>query len=67
MSDETPSRVGRVKKKLIALATVARDAALPGTRLEMEVTVDAVRHKVPATVVATPFFNPKRKVATPPI
>jgi len=54
-------------KKLIALATVARDAALPGTRLEMEVTVDAVRHKVPATVVATPFFNPKRKVATPPI
>jgi len=29
------------------------------------VTVEAVRHRVPATVVATPFFNPPRKTATP--
>jgi hypothetical protein len=28
-------------------------------------TVEAVRHKVPATVTRTPFFNPKRKTATP--
>jgi aminomethyltransferase len=52
-------------KKMIALATVARGATAVGTRLEMEVTVEAVRHRVPATVVKTPFFNPPRKTATP--
>jgi glycine cleavage system T protein (aminomethyltransferase) len=52
-------------KKLIALATVKRDFALPGTSLEMEMTVEAVRHRVGATVVKTPFFNPKRKTTTP--
>ncbi|HYH85628.1 MAG TPA: aminomethyltransferase family protein [Pyrinomonadaceae bacterium] len=52
-------------KKLIALATVRREHAKPGTRLEIEVTVEAVRHRVGATVVKTPFFNPKRKTATP--
>ena len=50
-----------VLKKLIALAThFAEDTAL-----EFEVTVEAVRHHVPATVVKTPFFNPPRKMATP--
>ena len=52
-------------KKLIALATVKRELAKPGTNLEIELTVEAVRHRVPATVVKTPFFNPKRKTATP--
>src|SRR5919199_104772 len=52
-------------KKLIALATVRREHAKPGTRLEIEITVEAVRHRVGATVVKTPFFNPKRKTATP--
>jgi aminomethyltransferase len=52
-------------KKLIALATLKRDFTKAGTRLEMEITVEAVRHRVPATVVKTPFFNPKRKTATP--
>jgi len=52
-------------KKMIALATLKRDCARPGTILEMEVTVEAVRHRVPARVVKTPFFNPKRKTATP--
>ena len=52
-------------KKLIALATVKREHSMPGTRLEMEYTVEAVRHRVGATVVKTPFFNPKRKTATP--
>ena len=28
-------------------------------------TVEAVRHRVPATVVKTPFFNPPRKTARP--
>jgi aminomethyltransferase len=52
-------------KKMIALATVGRGATAVGTRLEMEVTVEAVRHRVPATVVKMPFFNPPRKTATP--
>ncbi|HWZ87167.1 MAG TPA: aminomethyltransferase family protein [Thermoanaerobaculia bacterium] len=52
-------------KKMIALATVARGSNAVGTRLEMEVTVEAVRHRVPATVVKLPFFNPSRKTATP--
>ncbi len=52
-------------KKMIALATVNRGHTKPGTRLEFEITVEAVRHRVPATVVKTPFFNPKRKTATP--
>ena len=52
-------------KKLIALATLKRDFAKPGTMLEMEMTVEAVRHRVPAAVVKTSFFNPRRKTATP--
>ncbi len=52
-------------KKLIALATLKRDYARPGIFVEMEITVEAVRHRVPATVVKTPFFNPKRKTSTP--
>ena len=52
-------------KKLIALVTVKRELAKPGTNVEIEITVEAVRHRVPATVVKTPFFNPKRKTATP--
>ena len=52
-----------VLKKLIALATVAAPHIADGTELECEVTVEAVRHRVPATVVKTPFFNPARKTA----
>ena len=52
-----------VLKKMIALATVAAPHTTPGTELECEVTVEAVRHRVPATVVKTPFFNPPRKTA----
>ena len=52
-------------KKLIALGSVKREHAKPGTPLEIEMTVEAVRHPVRATVVKTPFFNPKRKTATP--
>jgi len=53
-------------KKMIALASVSAAYSAPGTRLAMELTVEAVRHSVPATVVELPFFNPKRKTATPP-
>ncbi len=52
-------------KKMIALATVKRGHTKPGTKLQFEITVEAVRHCVGATVVKTPFFNPKRKTATP--
>ena len=54
-----------ILKKLIALATISREHVATGTALEMEVTVEAVRHRVAATVVPTPFFNPKRETATP--
>ena len=53
-------------KKLIALATISHPYEATGTKLRMEMTVEAVRHKVSATVVPTPFFNPPRKTATPP-
>lgn len=56
-----------VLKKMIALATVDRPHYRAGTRLQMEVTVEATRHRVGATVVPTPFFNPGRKTATPPL
>jgi aminomethyltransferase len=52
-------------KRMIALATVKRGYTAPGTKLQFEVTVEAKRHRVLATVVKTPFFNPKRKTATP--
>ncbi len=52
-------------KKMIALATVKREYTKPGTQLKFEITVEAVRHRVGAIVVKTPFFNPKRKTATP--
>jgi len=52
-----------VLKKMIALATVAAPHTAPGTELECEITVEAVRHRVSATVVKTPFFNPPRKTA----
>jgi aminomethyltransferase len=52
-------------KKMIALATVNRPFTKAGTKLQFEITVEAVRHQVRATVVKTPFFNPKRKTSTP--
>ena len=65
------SQVGRattttwspVLKKLIALATISAPYFAEGTPLEFEVTVEAVRHRVPAKIVSTPFFNPRRKTA----
>lgn len=56
-----------VLKKMIALATIDRPHFVPGTVVQIEVTVEAVRHRVNATVTATPFFNPPRKQASPPL
>jgi aminomethyltransferase len=52
-------------KKMIALATLKRDFVRPGTKIEVEITVEAVRHRVSAKVAKTPFYNPKHKTATP--
>lgn len=59
----TTSTWSPVLKKLIALATVEAPHDAAGTAVEFEVTIEAVRHRVPATVVRTPFFNPARKTA----
>ena len=55
-----------VLKRMIALATVDRPYYAEGTDLQFEMTVEAVRHRVGAKVVKTPFFNPSRKMDTPP-
>jgi len=52
-------------KRMIALASIRREHAAPGTELQMEVTVEAVRHKVRATTRELPFFSPPRKTAVP--
>ena len=52
-------------KKMIALASVPHPHAKNGTKLQMEYTIEAVRHRVGVTVVPMPFFNPPRKTATP--
>ena len=52
-------------KKMIALASVDTPYSQPGTKLQMEITIEAVRQKVTATVTRLPFFNPERKTAVP--
>lgn len=54
-------------KRLIALATIDAPHFAEGTRLQFEMTVEGMRHFVAAVVVPTPFFNPARKTATPPL
>jgi len=61
----TSSTWSPVLKKMIALATIGGDFSKPGTMIEIEMTVEAVRHRVGARVVKTPFYNPKHKTATP--
>jgi aminomethyltransferase len=52
-------------KKMIALASIDTAHAQFGTRLQMEITIEAVRQKVTASVAKLPFFNPERKTKTP--
>ena len=59
----TSSTWSPVLKQMIGVATVNASHMATGTRVEVEHTVEAVRHRVPATVVPTPFFNPQRKTA----
>ena len=57
----TSSTFSPILKKYIALATIKRDFAKPGTPVNFELTVEFVRQQVPARVVKTPFFDPSRK------
>ena len=50
-------------KKMIALASLGSRASAPGTRLEMEYTVEHQRRRVGVKVVPLPFFDPPRKKA----
>jgi len=54
-----------VLKKLIALASVETGHAKVGAKLDIEVTIEAVRQRAAATVTKLPFFNPARKTAVP--
>jgi glycine cleavage system T protein (aminomethyltransferase) len=54
-----------VLKKLIALASIETEHSKPGTQLQMEITIEAVRLKTNVKVTGLPFFNPPRKTATP--
>ncbi|MEO6221617.1 MAG: aminomethyltransferase family protein, partial [Vicinamibacterales bacterium] len=62
----TSSTWSPVLKQLIGLATVNSSQMAAGSKVEVEHTVEAVRHRVAATVVSTPFFNPARKTAPVP-
>ena len=53
-----------ILKKVVALGLVGADHSEPGTRLDVEWTVEAQRSRTPARVVELPFFNPARKTAT---
>ena len=61
----TSSTWSPVLKKMIALATIQVEFARPGAVVEIETTVEAVRHRVAARVAKMPFYNPKHKTATP--
>ncbi len=48
-------------KKYIALATLERPHAALGSGVELEMTVDYQRNRVPARVVRKPFYDPPHK------
>ncbi|MCA9719621.1 MAG: aminomethyl transferase family protein [Myxococcales bacterium] len=50
-------------KQYLGLATLEARHASVGARVDVEVTVEYRRHRIPATIVETPFYNPARKRA----
>jgi len=52
-------------KKNIAIATIQKEYAKPGTKIQFEITVEHSRHLVSAIVGKTQFFNPERKRSNP--
>jgi glycine cleavage system T protein (aminomethyltransferase) len=53
-----------ILKQVVALASVRAGLSALGTRIEIEWTVEARRHRTPARVVELPFFDPSRKTST---
>jgi aminomethyltransferase len=53
-------------KRLIAIACLEADCRVPGTDVRFELSVEGTRQFVGATVTRMPFFNPARKMVTPP-
>ena len=60
----TSSTWSPVLKQMIGLATIETPFSGVASEVEVEHTVDVTRHRVRATVVPTPFFNPSRKTKT---
>jgi aminomethyltransferase len=54
-----------VLKKMIALASIETVHSQLGNKLQMEITIEAMRQNVTANVVKLPFFSPARKTAVP--
>jgi aminomethyltransferase len=59
----TSSAFSPILKQYIALATLESAHAAIGTRVDLEVTIEYVRHKAAATVVNLPFYDPPWKKA----
>ncbi len=59
----TSSTFSPILKKFIAIGTVESQCAAPGTRVNMEITIEFTRQQAAATIVKTPFFDPPRKKA----
>ncbi len=59
----TSSTFSPILKKFIAIGTVESQYAAPGTRVNMEITIEFTRQQAAATIVKTPFFDPPRKKA----
>ncbi len=59
----TSSGWSPIRKELIGLASVPRQSSAPGTRVEVEWTVEGHRGRVGATVVPLPFLDLARKRA----
>ena len=54
-----------ILKRYIALAHIQSKHAAIGTKLEFEIKVEHIRKLTSATIVDTPFYNPKRKRSCP--
>ncbi len=62
----TSSGFSPILKKLIALGTVERPHGRPGAEVDVEITVEYVRHRARATIVKTPFYDPPQKKSSSP-
>ncbi|MCH8125604.1 aminomethyl transferase family protein [candidate division KSB1 bacterium] len=59
----TSSTFSPLLKKYIAMGSIESKYAIPGSQVEMEITIEFHRKLTTATIVKTPFFDPPRKKA----